>query len=81
MAELYNGSGGEPFRKGGDAEEIRGETLFTTPNPLLKQEGEYLMSAIREFPHLFQEGVGGGKRVYPRLSPDLGFAYLGLATK
>jgi hypothetical protein len=40
---------------------------FTTPNPLLKQEGEYLMSAIQEFPLLFQEGVGGGKKI-----PDFG---------
>jgi hypothetical protein len=37
-------------------------SLFTTPNPLLKQEGEYLMFALQEFPLLFQEGVGGGKK-------------------
>jgi hypothetical protein len=37
-------------------------TLFTTPNPLLKQEGEYLMCAIQEFPLLFQEGLGVVKR-------------------
>jgi hypothetical protein len=46
--------------------------LFTTPNPLLKQEGEYLMFAIQEFPLLFQEGVGGGKktRSLPGQSPS-----------
>jgi hypothetical protein len=37
--------------------------FLTTPNPLLKQEGESLMCAIQGFPLLFQEGVGGGKKI------------------
>jgi hypothetical protein len=65
MAELYNGSGGEPFRKGGDAEEIRGETLFTTPNPLLKQAGEYLMSVFENSPTCFRTGLGVVKESAP----------------
>jgi hypothetical protein len=38
------------------------EPLFTTPNPLLKQEGEFLNGGHQVFPLLFQEGVGGGKK-------------------
>jgi hypothetical protein len=34
--------------------------LFTTPNPLLKQEGEYLMCIIQEFPLLNRTETGGG---------------------
>jgi ankyrin repeat protein len=40
----------------------RGNFLFTTPCPLLKQEGEFLSRGHQIFPLLFQEGVGGGKK-------------------
>jgi hypothetical protein len=41
----------------------RNSNLFTTPNPLLKREGEFLNGAHQIFPLLFQEGVGGGKKI------------------
>jgi peptide/nickel transport system substrate-binding protein len=51
--------------------------LFTTPCPLLKQEGEFLNRRHQVFPLLFLEGVGGGKKVKRnRLRPGISLFFL-----
>jgi hypothetical protein len=55
----------------------RTTNLFTTPNPLLKQEGEFLNGGHQIFPLLFQEGVGGGKKIccLSQIEPPFKTAY------